>query len=234
MPRPRTDPATPRHPGSRPQHRLDARISPVQPGRGTVRRAIRPPDPPPTRLDQPRMPRSTGAQPPTRPAPPRSAALSGCHQPPIGAQISPDWPPPRPRGRFADRPAGCRVAHRRSPRLWPSAQGPPAPHPATPAQFPPAHQARGPIATHTIDGFSDFGFWVLDWILELKNWAGAHRSGSQGQAAAVRDPRLSGESGDGIRQRRADWEQRMSACSDGTPGESDGLRFGAPTGSDHC
>ena len=174
------------------------------------------------------MPRSTGAQPPTRPAPPRSAALSGCHQPPIGAQISPDWPPPRPRGRFADRPAGCRAAHGRSPRLWPSAQGPPAPHPATPAQFPPAHQARGPIATHTIDGFSDFGFWVLDWIFELKNWAGAHRSGSQGQAKAVRAPRLSGVSGDGIRLRRADWEQRMSACSDGTPGESDGLRFWSP------
>ena len=29
----------------------------------------------------------------------------------------------------------------------------PGTHPATPAQFPPAHCARGPIAAHTIDGF---------------------------------------------------------------------------------
>ena len=150
--------------GTAPDRHQPAR-KPCQEPAGGVQLPRQPPPTPPRRTDQPRMPRSTGAQPPTRPAPPRSAALrlpSAAHR---RSDQPPNRPPPRPRGRFADRPAGCRVAHRRSPRLWPSTQGPPAPHPATLAQFPPAHQARGPIAAHTIDGFSDFGFWVL-----VLNW----------------------------------------------------------------
>ena len=146
----------------------------ASPAHAPTRRRSPPRQPPPRRhphrlrfgRDPVRRPRPargprTDTQPPMWPSQRCSAALD----PPIGAPISPDRPPPRPRGRFADRPAGCRVAHRRSPRLWPSTQGPPAPHPATLAQFPPAHQARGPIAAHTIDGFSDFGFWVL-----VLNW----------------------------------------------------------------
>ena len=148
---------------------------------------------PATALDQPRHAdaRSSGAPPPTSPSQRRSAALglpitrpSALRSGPIGLHHGPG-------DHLADRPAARRAAHGRSPRRLATAQGPPAPHPATPAQFPPAHQARGPIATHTIDGFSDFGFWVLDWILELKNWAGGLVR-EPGQAEAVGDPWLSG------------------------------------------
>ena len=83
------------------------------------------------------------------------------------------------------RPLGPRSARHRlvtGPRR--PAQGPPAPTPATPAQFPHAHCARGPMAAHTHDGFL-----ILD--LELKLVWGTR---GQGPARFVRNPRPSEES----------------------------------------
>ena len=123
----------------------------ASPAHAPTRRRSPPRQPPPRRhphrlrfgRDPVRRPRPargprTDTQPPMWPSQRCSAALD----PPIGAPISPDRPPPRPRGRFADRPAGCRVAHRRSPRLWPSPRDPRrAPPPPPLSSRPPTKRA---------------------------------------------------------------------------------------------
>ena len=100
----------------------------------------------------------------SRPCGPLGAArrLSGCHERPLGAQVRPDRPPPRPAA--ARSPTGRRAA---APSVnarrggWRPLRDPRHPTPPHPAQFPPAHCVRGPMAAHAHDGF---------WIFGIENW----------------------------------------------------------------
>ena len=86
----------------------------------------------------------------SRPRGPLGAArrLSGCPSPARRRSGQPDRPPPGPAQPMSPtaRPAVSRPAPRHRPA--PIRSGTPGPHPATPAQFPPAHCARGPSAAH--------------------------------------------------------------------------------------
>ena len=161
---PRGRPRRPRCPGTGarpgPQAPPGPRRRPSTPGRPPPRR-LPPPAPAP---DQPRHAphaRSTGC---AAAHVDRSAPLGGSRAAmngPSALRSGPIGLHHGPRGPFADRPAGCRAVRERSPRRLATAQGPPAPHPATPAQFPPAHCVRGPMAAHAHDGF---------WIFGIENW----------------------------------------------------------------
>ena len=196
----RPSPAGPRSPpGPRPaplatrSTATEAASAPA-PARSPVRR----PRPLPTSLDTPLMP---GRRVRSRPCGPLGAArrLSGCHQRPIGAPIRPDRPPPGPAQPMSPtaRPAVSPPSPRHRPA--PTGSGTPGTHPRPPRKFP-----AGACAARTLcrayARVSDFG----DLDFGIENWA-------------IRDPRLSGNRAMGpARSKRADGNQKLSACSDGT------------------
>ena len=143
----------------------------------------------PTRLDQLRMPRSTGAQPPTRPAPPRSAAPglpSAAHRPPIR------------RDRPSTQPGAAQVAARSAPKRLVSAapspvRDPRRVHPA-PRSVPGAPATARTLSRAYDRRVSDFGFWI--GFFEIEKWAEGspvREPGSQGDGA-VQGPPAAGKS----------------------------------------
>ena len=132
-------------------------------------------------IGSPPGPVVTGSTPSTRSRPAstrRSCPVDGCaaaHVPasaPLGGSRGAHHPPSALRsgpiglhhGRRAPRPLAAARSARGQPRdrlvtgQRRPAQGPPAPHPATPAQFPPAHlRARTPLS---LIRTTDFGFWI--------------------------------------------------------------------------
>ena len=138
------------------------------------------------------------------------------HHPPIGAPISPDWPATRSAAaHVADRSARGQPAIASSP-----AQGPPAPAPATPRQFPAGDLNARTLCRACACRVSSSWIWIFELKIGLEpSWSGTPAGGESGDGRPPQD--------------RGDpkWNQGIERLLGWDPRESDGLRLEPPTGS---